>query len=65
MLMHQPLTHSPENLRYTDPHIKVYALLQAHFSRTHLNADLSADLRSVLVQATRLLQVGIHQLSPQ
>lgn len=57
LLAHAPLSHTPERLRYSDPHIKAYALLQAHLSRTHLSGDLSTDLRSILPLATRLLQV--------
>ena len=57
LLAHAPLSHTPERLRYSDPHIKTYALLQAHLSRTHLTPDLAADLRTVLPLATRLLQV--------
>ena len=55
MLMHAPL--ATEKARFTDPHVKAYALLQAHFSRTALSADMAADQRTVLLKATRLLQV--------
>lgn len=58
LLAHAPLTHTPDRLRYSDPHIKVYALVQAHMSRTHLPVDLAADLRTVLPLATRLLSVS-------
>ena len=57
LLAHAPLSHTPDRLRYSDPHIKAYALVQAHLSRTHLTADLAADLRTVLPLAVRLLQV--------
>lgn len=57
LLAHAPLSHTPERLRYSDPHVKVYALLQAHLSRSPLAPDLAADLRSILPLATRLLQV--------
>ena len=53
--MHAPL--ATEKARFTDPHVKAYALLQAHFSRTALSADMAADQRTVLLKATRLLQV--------
>ena len=45
-----------EKPRYTDPHTKVNALLQAHLSRERLNADLSADARRIVRSVPRLLQ---------
>ena len=57
--MHAPL--ATEKARFTDPHVKAYALLQAHFSRTPLSADMAADQRTVLLKATRLLQVQPHK----
>ena len=35
LLAHAPVA-APEGVKYTDPHTKVNALLQAHFSRTHI-----------------------------
>jgi hypothetical protein len=32
-------------------------VLQAHFSRSHLNPDITADQQTVLLQAPRLIQV--------
>ena len=55
MLMHAKL--ATEKAKWTDPHVKAYALLQAHFSRATLSADLASDQRTVLLKATRLLQV--------
>ena len=61
MLLHAKL--ATEKAKWTDPHVKAYALLQAHFSRTSLSADLAADQRVVLRKATRLLQVhSLHLL---
>ena len=54
LLMHAPL--ATEKAKFTDPHVKAYALLQAHFSRAPLSADMAADQRTVLLKATRLLR---------
>ncbi|BES93589.1 activating signal cointegrator 1 complex subunit [Nesidiocoris tenuis] len=44
-------------LQLDSPHIKTYLLLQAHFSRLDLPCtDYYTDLKSVLDQATRILQ---------
>ena len=45
-----------DNAKWTDPHTKANALLQAHFARSNLSADLQADQRVVVPLATRLLQ---------
>lgn len=55
LLLHAPL--AVEAPKWTDPHTKANALLQAHFSRTALAGDLAADQKTVVQQATRLLQV--------
>ena len=62
LLMHAPLAVD-SNTRWTDPHTKANALLQAHFSRTPLQGDLAADQKSVVLQAVRLLQVGFFLVS--
>ena len=54
LLMHAPV--AVESPRYTDPHIKANALLQAHFSRVHLGGDLATDQAEVVSTANRLLQ---------
>ena len=54
------LAHAPvavERARYTDPHTKANALLQAHFSRAPIAGDMTTDQRSILVDTSRLLQV--------
>jgi pre-mRNA-splicing helicase BRR2 len=56
LLMHAQL--AVESAKWGDPHTKANALLQAHFSRTHLGPDLQSDQRQVVGEATRLLQVG-------
>ena len=57
--MRRLLTHAPlavTDARWTEPRTKANALLQAHFSRQPLSGDLAADQRTVVLQATRLLQ---------
>ncbi len=62
LLAHAPL--AVERARYTDPHTKANALLQAHFTRSVKDAkgnlivkgDLVTDQRAILVEASRLLQ---------
>ena len=50
-----------DSAKWTDPHVKANALLQAHFARSHLAPDLVADQRVVLPLAIRLLQVQAMQ----
>ncbi|CAM8964887.1 unnamed protein product [Rhodiola kirilowii] len=54
---------SPENPIYTDPHLKAYVLLQAHFSRHNVGGYLALDLREVLLNATRMLQAIVDVIS--
>ncbi|CAD7700973.1 unnamed protein product, partial [Ostreobium quekettii] len=54
LLMHAPV--AVDRPKYTDPHVKANALLQAHFSRTHVSADLALDQRGILVSAMGLIQ---------
>ena len=54
LLAHAPLAVA--DARWTEPRTKANALLQAHFSRQPLSGDLAADQRTVVLQATRLLQ---------
>lgn len=35
-LLSHAVVAAPEGVRFTDPHAKVNALMQAHFSRTHV-----------------------------
>ena len=55
LLLHAPLAVT--SAKWGAPATKVNALLQAHLSRTSLSGDLAADQRSIITQATRLLQV--------
>jgi hypothetical protein len=54
LLAHAPLAVT--DARWSEPRTKANALLQAHFSRQPLSGDLAADQRTVVLQATRLLQ---------
>lgn len=47
---------------YTSPHFKVNVLLQAHFSRLVLPADLALDLNLVLGKVLRLLSAAVDVL---
>jgi len=58
---HMP--HRLDKAKYTDPHTKTNLLFQAHFSRTSLTAELSADQLLVLNDALRLLQAMVDVLS--
>ena len=58
ILMHAQL--AVESAKWTDPHTKTNALLQAHFSRSNVSADLAADQRVIIPQATRLLQASLQ-----
>ncbi|KAL6768281.1 hypothetical protein ACKKBF_B38500 [Auxenochlorella protothecoides x Auxenochlorella symbiontica] len=61
LLAHAPLALAAP--RYTDPHTKVDALLQAHVSRAVLGADLAADAAAAVAAAPRLLQAMVDVLS--
>ncbi|KAJ7515579.1 hypothetical protein O6H91_22G019200 [Diphasiastrum complanatum] len=49
--------------KYSDPHIKANALLQAHFSRHAVTGNLALDQREVLLEASRLLQAMVDVIS--
>ncbi|OIT02200.1 dexh-box atp-dependent rna helicase dexh12 [Nicotiana attenuata] len=52
-----------ENPKYTDPHVKAKALLQAHFSRQMVGGSLASDQQEVLLSASRLLQAMVDVIS--
>ncbi|GFZ10594.1 U5 small nuclear ribonucleoprotein helicase [Actinidia rufa] len=52
-----------ENPKCTDPHVKVNALLQAHFSRQVVGGNLAVDQREVLLSASRLLRAMVDVIS--
>ena len=53
----------PANARYDDAHIKTNVLLQSHFVRGKLSADLRADQKLVVGDAIRLLQAFVDVTS--
>ncbi|KAK2078632.1 hypothetical protein QBZ16_003472 [Prototheca wickerhamii] len=61
LLAHAPLAVSRP--RFTDPHTKIDALLQAHFARSELAIDLDADRRAAVPQAVKLVQACVDVLS--
>ncbi|XP_040370030.1 DExH-box ATP-dependent RNA helicase DExH12 [Rosa chinensis] len=48
-----------ENPKYTDSHDKALALLQAHFSRQPVGAELALDQQEVLTNASRLIHAMV------
>ncbi|TPX60239.1 hypothetical protein PhCBS80983_g01906 [Powellomyces hirtus] len=48
---------------FNDPHFKTNILLQAHFTRVHLPADLESDQKAVLAKAVRLIQACVDVIS--
>lgn len=45
-----------------DPHTKAHLLYQSHFSRLKLpSTDYETDLKSVLDQSIRILQVNVNK----
>lgn len=61
ILAHAPL--AVDKPKYTDPHTKVNALLQAHVSRSPMNPDLAADARAAVGRFPRLLQSMVDVIS--
>jgi pre-mRNA-splicing helicase BRR2 len=53
----------PSGSRFNDPHVKAHLLLQAHFQRIQLSAELEADLQEVLRQVLKLIQACVDVLS--
>ncbi|KAK7208425.1 Sec63 Brl domain-containing protein [Myxozyma melibiosi] len=58
-----PIKMAPENLSYDSPHFKAFVLLQAHFQRIGLPADLDADQRTVLSKILNLLSACVDVMS--
>jgi len=49
--------------KFNDPHVKANLLLQAHFARLALSAELQADLDEIVGQAIHLIQACVDVLS--
>jgi hypothetical protein len=60
MIKHAPV--AVDRPKYADPHTKVNALLQAHFSRERLSGDMGNDARTAVREASRLLQVRLARM---
>ncbi|EFJ32423.1 hypothetical protein SELMODRAFT_144158 [Selaginella moellendorffii] len=54
---------SVDKPKYSDPHLKANALLQAHFSRHPVPGNLAMDQREVLLQAIKLLQAMVDVIA--
>jgi len=53
----------PGGAKFNDPHVKTELLLQAHFSRLKLSAELQSDLEQILRQILKLVQACVDVLS--
>jgi len=53
----------PSGSRFNDPHVKTHLLLQAHFQRLQLSAELQSDLEEILRQILKLIQACVDVLS--
>lgn len=60
LIARQKFFKDPEGI---DPGIKALALLQAHFSRQHVDRNLALDQQKVLLLSSRLLHVIIDVIS--
>ncbi|KAF9066554.1 Sec63 Brl domain-containing protein [Rhodocollybia butyracea] len=58
-----PVKLEPTSVNYESPHFKTFLLLQAHFSRIQLSADLVADQRLILEKVLNLLSACVDVLS--
>jgi pre-mRNA-splicing helicase BRR2 len=57
------LPNSLEKPNYLEAHTKVNILLQSHFSRTPLSADMKSDMTLILENAIRLIQAMVDVIS--
>eukprot|EP00039_Didymoeca_costata_P018603 m.334150 g.334150 ORF g.334150 m.334150 type:complete len:2153 (-) comp17301_c0_seq1:1767-8225(-) len=53
----------PSGAKFNDPHTKTELLLQAHFSRLTLSAEIQSDLETILRQVLKLVQACVDVLS--
>lgn len=58
-----PVKLDAESVNYEAPHFKTFLLLQAHFSRMQLPADLIADQKIVLEKVLNLLSACVDVMS--
>ncbi|VDN59866.1 unnamed protein product [Dracunculus medinensis] len=57
------LSTTQKHQKFTDPHVKVNLLLNAHLSRIQLSAELNKDTEIVVLKAIRLVQACVDVLS--
>ncbi|VDN01570.1 unnamed protein product [Thelazia callipaeda] len=57
------LPNQQKNLKFSDPHIKVNLLMNAHLSRIQLSAELNKDTEEIVLRAIRLVQACVDVLS--
>lgn len=61
-------SHAPlaiDKPKFNDPHTKVNLLLQAHFSRQDVGADMNADKKMVLPTAVKLIQAVVDVIATE
>ena len=51
------------NAKFNDPHLKASILLQCHFSRIQLPADLESDQKNILKRTIQLIQASVDVIS--
>jgi pre-mRNA-splicing helicase BRR2 len=61
--IHSQLPRQHPQPNYNDPHFKANLLLQAHFSRFQLPADLESDQKLILSKVPRLCQACVDVIS--
>jgi len=57
------LPNQLKSQKWSDPHVKVNLLLNAHMSRIQLTAELSKDTEVIVLKAIRLVQACVDVLS--
>ncbi|CAD5210662.1 unnamed protein product [Bursaphelenchus okinawaensis] len=58
----QTLPNVQNSQKWSDPHVKVHLLLNAHLSRIQLSAELTKDTEQILPKAVRLIQACVDVL---
>ncbi|KAI6193789.1 hypothetical protein M3Y96_01056000 [Aphelenchoides besseyi] len=63
MKLAEKLPNQKKSQKWSDPHVKVNLLLNAHLSRIQLTAELNRDTEKVVLKAVRLVQACVDVLS--
>merc|ERR1711916_397852 len=61
MMKHMPLKVDADAIN--EPQTKAHLLLQSHFGRSNLTADLASDRRDIVERSLRLLQACVDVIS--